>query len=99
MRLSDGTVTARAAGAGALRIVQRDRPIRRGKQQQEEGSLSLVLGSGSNAFKTLHENIPRGRANTPSPSPAALLHDHFKKWKLIGIGNHGITPNLDFGGS
>jgi hypothetical protein len=33
------------------------------------------------------------------PSAAALVHDHFKKWKLIGIAIQGSTPSLDFDGS
>jgi hypothetical protein len=34
----------------------------------------------------------------PPPSPAALLHDHFKKWKLIDSAIQGNFPNPNFNG-
>jgi hypothetical protein len=59
--------------------------IRSAEQHQEECPISLVFGSGSAAFRTLHDDIAFGRANAPPPSSAALPQDHVKNWKLIDI--------------
>jgi hypothetical protein len=79
-----------ASGAGpasvtrAVGIAQPGRPIRRAQQQQKERPVSLVFGSGPAAFRTLHDNLPFGRAHAPPPGPASLLQDRFENRKLIG---------------
>ena len=82
--LARGAGPARAIVTRAVGITQPGRPIRRPQQQQEECPVSPVSGSGSAACRTLHDNLPFGRAYAPPPSPASLLQDHFKDRKLIG---------------
>lgn len=60
-----------------------DRSIRRGQQKQEQCPVSLVFGSGSAAFRTLHDDRPFGCADAPPPCSAALPEGQFKNWKLI----------------
>ena len=60
------------------------RSIRRGQQKQEQCPVSLVFGGESAAFRTLHDNLPFGRAHAPPPGPASLLQDRFENRKLIG---------------
>jgi hypothetical protein len=79
-----GVRPSRAVVIPAVGITQPGRPIRRPQQQQEECPVSLVFGSGSAPVRTLHDNLPFGRAHAPPPSPASLLQDHFKNRKLIG---------------
>jgi hypothetical protein len=57
---------------------------RRGQQQEEERPVSFVFGSGSAAFRTLHDDSPFGCAHVPPPRSAALLQDLIKNWKSIG---------------
>ena len=85
-----GVRPARAVVTRAVGITQPGRPIRGPQQQQEECPVSLVFGSGSAAVRTLHDNLPFGRAHAPPPSPASLLQDHFKNRKLIGHCNRSI---------
>jgi hypothetical protein len=78
---------ARPAGvivARTVEITQPGRSVRRPQQQQEECPVSPVFGGGPAAFRTLHDNLPFGRAHAPPPSPASLLQDHFKNRKLVG---------------
>jgi hypothetical protein len=79
-----GAGPARVLVTRATGIAQPGRPIRRPQQQQEECPVSPVFGGGSAACRTLHDNLPFGRAYAPPPSPASLLQDHFKDRKLIG---------------
>jgi hypothetical protein len=79
-----GARPARAVVTPAVGMSQPGRPIRRPQQQLEECPVSLVFGSGSAAVRTLHDNLPFGRAHAPPPSPASFLQDHFKNRKLIG---------------
>ena len=90
--LARGAGPAGVIVTGAGGITQPGRPIRRPQQQQEECPVSPVFGSGSAACRTLHDNLPFGRAHAPPPSPASLLQDHFKNRKLIG---HCVRFNLD----
>jgi hypothetical protein len=57
--------------------------IRRGQQQEEERPVSFVFGSGSAAFRTLHDDMPFGCADAPRQCSAALPQGQFKNWKLI----------------
>ncbi len=78
-----GARPARAIVTRAVELAQPGRPIRRPQQQLEECPVSPVFGSGSAAFRTLHDNLPFGRAHAPPPGPASLLQDHFKNRKLV----------------
>jgi hypothetical protein len=68
-----GAGPARAIVTRAVEIAQPGRPIRRPQQQLEECPVSLVFGNGPAAFRTLHDNLPFGRAHAPPPDPASLL--------------------------
>jgi hypothetical protein len=57
--------------------------IRRGQQQEEERPVSFVFGSGSAAFRTLHDDIPFGCAHAPPPCSPAFLQELFKNLKLV----------------
>jgi hypothetical protein len=45
--------------------------------------MSLVFGSGSTAFRTVHNDLPFGRAQAPLPYAASLFQERFKNRKLI----------------
>jgi hypothetical protein len=45
--------------------------------------VSFVFGSGSAAFRTLHDDSPLGCAHAPPPCSATLLQGQFKNGKLI----------------
>ena len=62
---------------------QAGRLIRSAEQHQEERPISLVFGSGSAAFRTVHDDLPFGRAQAPPPYAAALFQEPFKNRKLI----------------
>ena len=57
--------------------------IRSAEQHQEECPISLVFGSGSAAFRTVHNDLPFRRAHAPPPYAAALFQERFKNRKLI----------------
>jgi hypothetical protein len=62
--------------------------IWRSEQQLEQGSISLVSGGRSSAFRTAHDGLPFGGAYAPLPFSARLSQDHFKDWKSIRHANH-----------
>jgi len=66
----------------------------RGQQQQKERPVGIVFGSGSAAFRTVHDDIPFGSADAPPPSSAALLQGQFKNWKLIQISRSCLAKRV-----
>jgi hypothetical protein len=69
--------------------------IRRAEQHQEECPVSLVFGSGSTAFRPVHNDLTVGRAHEPAPYAAALFQERFKNRKLIRHGHRSLV-NLFF---
>ena len=57
--------------------------IRSAEQHQEERPISLVFGRGSAVLRTLHNDLPFGRANAPPPYATALFQEQFKNRKLV----------------
>jgi len=93
---ASGTGPAGAVVAKAVAVTQAGRLIRSAEQHQEERPISLVFGSGSAAFRTVHDDLPFGRAQAPPPYPAALFQEPFKNRKLIRhlrslIGQSGLV--------
>jgi hypothetical protein len=70
--------------------------MRSAEQHQQERPISLVSGSGSAAFRPVHDDLPFGRAQAPPPYAAALFQEPFKNRKLIRhlrslIGRSGLV--------
>ncbi len=80
----------------APRPAELARSVGRGQEQKEERPVSFVLGSGSAAFRTLHDDIPFGCANAPPPFPAAFPRYHFKNSKLILVLRSRLTRCLQW---
>ena len=52
--------------------------VRSAQQHQEKRPIGLVSGGGSAAFRALHDDLPFGRTNAPSPYAATLFQQGFK---------------------
>jgi hypothetical protein len=69
----------------------------RRQQEQEECPDGFVFGSGSAAFRTLHDNIPFGSADAPPPSSAALPQGQFENWKRIQTSRSCLAKRVQMG--
>ena len=67
----------------AVAVVQTSRAIRSAEQHLEECPIRFVFGSESAVFRTMHNDLPFGRAKAPPPYTAALFQECFKDGKLI----------------
>jgi hypothetical protein len=72
-------MAARAADA----VIMRDVRVRSAQQHLEERSISLVSSEGSAAFRALHNDLPFGRTNAPTPSTTALFQQDFEDRQLV----------------
>ena len=57
--------------------------IRSAEQHQEERPISPVFGRGPAALRTVHNDLPFGRAHAPPPYAAALFQEQFKNRKSV----------------
>jgi len=70
-----------------------NRPVRHGRQQKKDRSVSLVCGGGSAAFRAAHDDFPFGRRDEPPPCPTTPAHGLVKNMKLIRP-RHRPAPSI-----
>jgi hypothetical protein len=81
--LNARTRAARVARPSAVVIGRMDVGVRSAQQHQEERSVGVVSGKGSAAFRALHDNLPFGCTNAPSPRAATFFQQYFKDRQLM----------------
>jgi hypothetical protein len=71
--------------------------VRSAQQHQEERSISFISGSGSAAFRALHNDLPLSCTNAPSPCTATLFQQYFKDRQLVRHAIfHLVSSNVSF---
>jgi hypothetical protein len=81
----------------AVAVTRMDVWVRSAQQHQEERSISFISGSGSAAFRALHNDLPLSCPNAPSPCTAALFQQYFKDRQLVRHAIfHLVSSNVSF---